>query len=124
MVSVESNLLTFTGDADAALVEAMLGLPWFWSESGIPLNPGDRVELEGFQSTDHMEVIWLTNQTTGQTIQLRTAEKEGTRLSVEFDYEMPGGGLGKIAERLVVERMNDKNAETSLKNLKALFEGG
>ena len=51
------------------------------------------------------------------------AEEEGTRLTVEFDYEMPGGSLGKIADRLVVERMNDKNAETSLSNLKALFEG-
>ncbi len=54
----------------------MLGPPWFWSESGIALTPGDQIELEGFESTDatHMEVNWLTNLTTGETIQLRTPE--------------------------------------------------
>lgn len=52
------------------------------------------------------------------------AEGEGTRVEVTFDYEMPGGGVGKIADKLVVERTNDKNAATSLANLKALAEGG
>jgi hypothetical protein len=36
---------------------------------------------------------------------------------------MPGGGLGKIADKLVVERMNTSNLEKSLENLKAYFEG-
>jgi mono/diheme cytochrome c family protein len=74
VVIVEGNLLTFRDAADGVQVEAMLGPPWFWSESGIPLNPGDQIELEGFESTDHMEVNWLANQTTGQRIELRTAE--------------------------------------------------
>jgi mono/diheme cytochrome c family protein len=74
VVTIEGNLLTFSNAADGALLEAMLGPPWFWSESGIPLNPGDQIELEGFQSTDHMEVNWLANQTTGQRIELRTAD--------------------------------------------------
>ena len=52
----------------------MLGPPWYWTENGIPLTPGDQVEFEGFESADHMEINWLTNHTTGQTIQLRTAE--------------------------------------------------
>jgi hypothetical protein len=72
----------------------------------------------GKQSLFKMEgMITGTNRWTYAT------EEEGTRLTLEVDYEMPGGGLGKIADRLVVERMNDKNAETSLNNLKALFEG-
>ena len=33
-----------------------------------------------------------------------------------------GGGLGKIADKLIVERMNDKNAAASLENLKAMLE--
>ena len=79
VVTVEGNLLTFSDAAggflaDGALVEAMLGPPWFWSENGIPLNPGDQIELEGFESTNHMEVNWLVNQTTGQRIELRTAD--------------------------------------------------
>jgi carbon monoxide dehydrogenase subunit G len=51
------------------------------------------------------------------------AEGEGTRVTVTFDYEMPGGGIGKIADRLFVERTNEKNTVTSLENLKGLVEG-
>jgi hypothetical protein len=57
---------------DGTLVDVMLGPLWFWTENGIPLAPGERIELEGFESTAHTEVNWLTNQTTGQTITLRT----------------------------------------------------
>jgi hypothetical protein len=46
-----------------------------------------------------------------------------TRLTARVEYEMPGGALGKIADKLVVERMNAHNLEESLKNLKALVEG-
>ena len=73
VVTNEGNVLTLLS-ADGTLVEAMLGPPWFWSENGIPLNPDDQIELEGFESPDHMEVNWLVNQTSGQTIQLRTPE--------------------------------------------------
>ena len=73
VISADGNLLTFRSD-DGQILEAMLGPPWFWSESGIPLNPGDRIELEGFESPDHTEVNWLNNLTTGQGIQLRTLE--------------------------------------------------
>jgi hypothetical protein len=52
-------------------------------------------------------------------------ESEGgaTRTCAVVDYEMPGGALGKIADKLVVERMNAKNLEQSLENLKAVVEG-
>ena len=52
-----------------------------------------------------------------------TPEGEGTWLIATFEYEMPGGVLGKVADRLVVERMNAENLERSLENLKALVEG-
>ena len=73
VVTADGNILTFIA-ADGSLVEAMLGPPWFWSESGILLTPGDKIELEGFESPDHMELNWITNITTGKSIQLRTPE--------------------------------------------------
>jgi hypothetical protein len=73
VLSIEGNLLTVIGE-DGLTVEAMLGPPWFWSERGIPLNPGDEIELEGFESADHLEVNWISNKTTGQSRQLRTPE--------------------------------------------------
>lgn len=69
----DGNMLTVL-NSEGALEEAMLGPPWFWSENGIPFEPGDQIELEGFQSPDHMEVNWIVNQTTGQSAQLRTAD--------------------------------------------------
>ena len=53
-----------------------------------------------------------------------TPENNGTRVSATYDYEMPGGALGKVADKLVVERTNTKNLEKSLEALKALVEGG
>ena len=41
---------------------------------------------------------------------------------MKIEYQMPGGGVGKIVDRLFVEKMNVKNLEDSLKNLKALVE--
>ena len=70
VAAIENSLLTVQ-TADGSLVEAMLGPPWFWSEQGIVLNVGDAVALEGFESTDHMEVNWITNQTSGETKVLR-----------------------------------------------------
>ncbi len=50
-------------------------------------------------------------------------EGNATRVTMWFDYEMPGAALGKVLDKLVVERMNTKNLETSLNNLKSLAEG-
>ena len=52
-----------------------------------------------------------------------TREGDSTRLTAQVEYEMPGGVLGKIADKLVVERLNVKNLEQSLENLKVLAEG-
>ncbi len=47
----------------------------------------------------------------------------GTLVTCTFDYEMAGGGLGKIADKLVAERMNKQNLEKSLESLKQIVEG-
>lgn len=47
----------------------------------------------------------------------------GTLVSCTFEYEMAGGGLGQIADKLVVERMNTQNLEKSLASLKQIVEG-
>ncbi|HLI51148.1 MAG TPA: SRPBCC family protein [Thermomicrobiaceae bacterium] len=47
---------------------------------------------------------------------------DSTLATVEIDYQMPGGVLGKAADRLVAERMNERTAEHMLENIKALVE--
>lgn len=74
VIEVNNNALAFKNTADGTIIDAMLGPPWFWSENGISLNPGDQISLEGFESPDHMELNWLINLTTGKNIQFRNAE--------------------------------------------------
>ncbi len=49
---------------------------------------------------------------------------DGTRttVAVTVDYEVPGKVLGKIADKLVVERVNANTVEHALANLKAICE--
>ena len=47
----------------------------------------------------------------------------GTKVTWRMEYTMKAGILGKAVNRLLVERMNEKNMERSLENLKMLCEG-
>ena len=60
---------------------------------------------------------------TGSYRTLYEPQGDATKVTMAFDYEMPGGSIGKLLDKLLVERMNAKNLETSLKQLKALIEG-
>jgi uncharacterized membrane protein len=51
-----------------------------------------------------------------------TPEGDGTRLTTTFDYALPGGVFGKIADALLVKRMNAKSLEEGLHNFRALVE--
>lgn len=45
-----------------------------------------------------------------------------TRLIVHFEYQVPGGSLGLLADKLMIERINADNLDKSLRNLKRLIE--
>ena len=45
-----------------------------------------------------------------------------TRLTMIMEYEMAGGILGKAMNAVLLERMNEKNAERMLENLKLVSE--
>ncbi|MCP5099576.1 MAG: SRPBCC family protein [Chloroflexi bacterium] len=45
-----------------------------------------------------------------------------TKLNCIFEYEIPGGGLGKAINNLVIEKMNIENLDKSLDKLKVLVE--
>ena len=51
-----------------------------------------------------------------------TPEGDGTRLTTTFDYALRGGVFGKIADSLIVKRMNAKSLEEALHNFKELVE--
>ena len=47
---------------------------------------------------------------------------DGCRLELNIDYDLPGGVLGEVVDRLYVKRRNEHEAEHSLRNLKDLSE--
>ena len=47
-----------------------------------------------------------------------------TRVTWRIDYTMKGGILGKAVNAFLVQRMNEKNAERTLENLKLICEAG
>ncbi len=53
-----------------------------------------------------------------------TLEPQGqaTKVNVRIDYSVPGGVLGKIANRVLLERMNQKNMESMAQGLKIYCE--
>lgn len=46
----------------------------------------------------------------------------GSRVVLTVDYDLPGGFLGDLLDRLYVERRNEREVEHSLQNLKDLVE--
>ena len=46
----------------------------------------------------------------------------GSRVELELDYEVPGGWLGELLDRGLVEQQNEREAEQSLERLKTLAE--
>jgi len=43
-------------------------------------------------------------------------------MNTTFDYALPGGVFGKLADALIVKRMNGQSLEEGLNNFKALVE--
>jgi len=48
----------------------------------------------------------------------------GTEVAMELEYTVPGSALGKLADRLVIERNQERAAEQTMENLKELCEEG
>jgi hypothetical protein len=49
-------------------------------------------------------------------------EGSGTRVTATIEYEVPGSALGRIADRLIIERLNSRNLEQSLENAKTILD--
>lgn len=49
-------------------------------------------------------------------------EGQAVKVDVSVDYSVPGGILGKIANQLLLERMNQKNIESTVHGLKIYCE--
>ena len=71
---------------------------------------------------DKLQLLQIEGAMSGRARWELTPEGDGTRLTTTFDYVLPGGVFGKIANALMVKRMNAKTLEEALHNFKALVE--
>src|SRR4051794_12765087 len=69
-----------------------------------------------------LQHLKMEGMLSGQARWELTPEGNGTHLTTTFDYALPGGVFGKIADALVVRRMNGKSLEQGLHNFKGLVE--
>jgi hypothetical protein len=69
-----------------------------------------------------LQLLQMDGMLSGRACWELTPEGDETRLTTTFDYALPGGVLGKIADAIVVKRMNAKSLEQALHNFKALVE--
>jgi len=69
-----------------------------------------------------LQLFEMDGMLSGRACWELTPEGDGTRLTTTFDYALPGGVFGKIADALIVKRMNAKSLEEALRNFKALVE--
>ena len=69
-----------------------------------------------------LQVFQMEGMLSGQARWEVAPDGDGTVLTTTFDYTLPGGVFGRIADALVVERMNAKSLEQALQNCKALVE--
>jgi carbon monoxide dehydrogenase subunit G len=71
---------------------------------------------------DTLQLLQMDGMLSGRARWELSPEGDGTRLTTTFDYALPGGGLGKLADALIVKRMNGNSLEQGLNNFKALVE--
>lgn len=98
-----------------------VGQTWDWAFNmmGVTLNGhSETIELEenkrgAFRTTGDVDSTWTF---------LYEPENDGTRFTVEIEYEIPGGVLGKFANRAFIEHMNQKYADDGVANLKLILE--
>jgi uncharacterized membrane protein len=71
---------------------------------------------------DKLQLPQMEGMLSGRARWELTPVGDGTRLTTTFDYALPGGVLGKLADALIVKHMNGKSLEQALNNFKALVE--
>jgi len=71
---------------------------------------------------DRLQLLQMEGMLKGSARWELTPDGGGTRLTTTFDYTLPGGIFGNIADALIVKRVNAKSLEEGLHNFKALVE--
>lgn len=97
------------------------GVKYEWTYKMVGVKLDGVTEIAALEPNAH--VLFKNTGGIPSTLDYRYASEGGkTRVSVVMDYTLPGSVLGKLADKLVVERLNEREAENVLANLKSICE--
>ena len=114
----------FAGITDAVDIkrtEEHVGDSWTTKYSVLGLSMDIEQKVTEYEKNARM-VMSLGGMMPGSVTYTFTGDGDSTKVTQELDYEVKGGAIGKAMNRLVLERMNAKNATRSLDDLKDLLE--
>lgn len=92
---------------------------WRFNMAGVDLKGKGEVTVF---DRPHREEMSITGDTTANWVFSFEEENGGTKATVEVDYDIVESALQKLANRMVVDKFNQKTAEQMLDNLKTILE--
>ncbi|MBN1284344.1 MAG: SRPBCC family protein [Anaerolineae bacterium] len=81
-------------------------------------------EVKAITPNRHMRIEVLTGIDCTFDFKFEPVGASATRLTVNVDYTTPGGILGEVANKLIIEKKNEEAWEEGLATLKHLLESG
>jgi uncharacterized membrane protein len=71
---------------------------------------------------EHLYVKTLTGIDSTFDFRFERVDSTKTQITISVDYRLPGSVLGRILDKVLLERENVKNLEQGLENLKTILE--
>lgn len=93
---------------------------WRFNLAGVDLK--GKAEVAEYDPP-HKVVIKTTGDSNTTWIYTFQEENGSTRVSADVDYEIVESALQKIANGVVIDKLNQRTAEQMLENLKTILEG-
>ncbi len=92
---------------------------WRFTLAGVDLK--GKAEVTEFNSLEKV-TIHTTGDSNTDWVYSFAQEGEGTKVTVDVNYEIEENALKKVANRIIVDKLNQRAAEQMLDNLKTILE--
>ena len=93
---------------------------WRFNMAGVDLR--GQAEITEYNSPHNVKIVSTGDSSSTWVYSFEEADG-GTKVTLKVDYEIAESAMQKLANKLVVEQLNQKSAEQSLENLKTILEG-
>lgn len=93
---------------------------WRFNMSGVDLR--GKAEVTEYNAPHRVKIVSTGDGSSTWTYSFQE-ENGGTKVNLEVDYEIAETAIQKLANMLVVEKLNQRTAEQSVENLKTILEG-